>query len=122
MKKITAPLESEIQAQILRWLRDHGIFAFKVAMASPNGIPDVICCFDGKFIALEIKRSDKSHVAPLQWKRKDDIENAGGESYIVWSVEMVKEIFESHDNATKNTDTKRKKDQTKSRQSSHSQG
>jgi len=97
MTKATGQLESEIQAQILRWLREHGIFAFKVAMASPNGIPDVICCFDGKFIALEIKRNERSRVAPLQWRRKDDIESAGGEAYIVWSVEMVKEIFESHD-------------------------
>lgn len=103
MTKATGKLESEIQAQILRWLREHGIFAFKVAMASPNGIPDVICCFDGKFIALEIKRNERSRVAPLQWKRKDDIESAGGESYIVWSVEMVKEIFESHDKSEEKT-------------------
>lgn len=97
MTKQTGQLESEIQAQILKWLREHGIFCFKVAMASPNGIPDVICCFDGKFIALEIKRNDRSRVAPLQWKRKEQIEEAGGESYIVWSVDMVKEIFESHE-------------------------
>lgn len=99
MTKATGQLESEIQAQILRWLREHGIFAFKVAMASPNGIPDVICCFDGKFIALEIKRNERSRVAPLQWRRKDDIESAGGEAYIVWSVDMVKEIFESHEHS-----------------------
>lgn len=97
MTKQTGQLESEIQAQILKWLREHGIFCFKVAMASPNGIPDVICCFDGKFIALEIKRNDRSRVAPLQWKRKEQIEDAGGESYIVWTLDMVKEIFESHE-------------------------
>ena len=103
MTKQTGQLESEIQAQILKWLREHGIFCFKVAMASPNGIPDVICCFDGKFIALEIKRNDRSRVAPLQWKRKEQIEDAGGESYIVWSVDMVKEIFESHDKSEEKT-------------------
>jgi len=101
MTKVTGPLESEIQAQILRWLREHGIFAFKVALASPNGIPDVICCFDGKFVALEVKRNERGRVAPLQWLRKEEIENAGGESYIPWSVDMVKEIFESHDKSEK---------------------
>lgn len=91
------PLESEVQSKILAYLKSHNIFHFKTIMTNLVGTPDIICCHNGKFIAFEVKRHQNAAVQPLQWRAKQRIEDAGGESYVVWSVEQVKEIIESHE-------------------------
>lgn len=91
------PLESEVQSKILDYLKARGVYHFKSVMANTSGVPDIICCHKGRFIGFEVKRSEHGCVQPLQWRHKQRIEDAGGEAYIVWSVEQVREVIESHD-------------------------
>ena len=86
--------ESKIQAKIMLYLKAcPDTYAFKVMKASTNGVPDIIACVQGKFIALEVK-SEKGRPSKLQIVAQRRIKEAGGESYIVRSVEEVQEIIQ----------------------------
>lgn len=90
------PYEKDIQHEILVYLKSNGIFHYKAIMSSRMGIPDIIACVNGKFVALEVKRSAKATVHPMQYVIGEEIKKAGGAAHIVWSVEQVQEIIEGH--------------------------
>lgn len=52
------------------------------------GIPDLIVCVSGELVALEVKTPKRrSNVSALQKATMEAIERAGGEAYVVTSVE-----------------------------------
>ena len=65
----------------------------KIISASQSGVPDLICCHNGKFYAFEIKRNELSKVSELQKHNIESIRENGGNAYIVWSLDQVKEII-----------------------------
>lgn len=67
--------------------KEHG------GMYGTTGLPDIIICYKGKFLALEVKRPG-GKLTKLQEKTIKDIKAAGGKAYIVTSVEEVREIME----------------------------
>lgn len=86
-------LEARRQAAILRYLRNQPeCFAFK-ADVSARGIPDIICCYRGRFIAFEVKGRDEKPTA-IQVAQMHRVEVAGGRSYVVETVEQVTRILE----------------------------
>ena len=56
------------------------------------GIPDIIVCYKGRFIALEAKVG-KNQPTRLQAATIDPIRRAGGIACVVRSVDEVKEIM-----------------------------
>jgi hypothetical protein len=89
-------LESAIVKDICKYLKaldkcffwkEHG------GMYGTAGIPDIIICYKGKFVALEAKRPG-GKLTKLQEKTIKDIRAAGGKAYVVSSVDEVKEIME----------------------------
>ncbi|MBR1722170.1 MAG: VRR-NUC domain-containing protein [Treponema sp.] len=60
------------------------------------GIPDIICCYKGKFVAFEVKTSS-GKLSKLQEIIIQKIKNANGIAYKVTNLEEVKEILESLD-------------------------
>lgn len=52
------------------------------------GIPDLLCCFRGIFMGLELKQPG-GRVSPLQLKIIDDIREAGGIAEVIYSVSEV---------------------------------
>jgi len=57
-----------------------------------KGCPDIICCYKGKFIGLEVK-NEKGKISEYQKQAERDISKAGGEYYIVRSVDDVIKII-----------------------------
>lgn len=47
-----------------------------------SGVPDIICCLNGKFIGIECKAGD-NRATTLQLKNIEDIQAAGGFAFIV---------------------------------------
>ena len=49
--------ETKIQRQIQGYLRNLGAYEFKVhgEIFMRAGIPDIICCYKGQFIGIEVK-------------------------------------------------------------------
>ena len=84
-------LEKDITAAIMRVLKMvPRCFAWKMhgGMYGTAGIPDVICCLDGRFFAFEVKTPD-GRVTKLQERTIHKIKVAGGHAScgsVVWTM------------------------------------
>lgn len=88
--------EKTITNQILKHLKScPECFAFKEhgGMYSTAGIPDIICCYKGKFVAFEVK-TKKGKLSKLQEVMIERIRQAGGVAFKVTSIQEVKDILE----------------------------
>ena len=90
--------EQAIQSDILKYLKSVGAYTIKVAAATKSGVPDIICCYKGRFVAIEVKRPEtKTKVSPLQLANIIKIEEAQGSALVAWGKEMVKTFIENID-------------------------
>lgn len=64
----------------------------RVIQLAPEGSPDIIVCYKGKFIGLEIK-SKTGKQRKAQKEAQDFIEACKGKYYIVRSLQAVKKII-----------------------------
>jgi len=91
--------ESTIQKKILDYLNRYPSIctAYKIAQGpySQGGILDIVCCYWGHFIAIEVKRPG-GKASKKQLKRIKEIKEAGGLAFIAESLDDVKHniIFE----------------------------
>ncbi len=88
--------ESDIVRAILKYLKtvpecfcwkEHG------GMYGTAGIPDIICCYCGNFVAFEVK-TEKGKTTALQESVINKIQKCGGKAVIVRSVNDVKAVLE----------------------------
>lgn len=89
--------ESDIVAAIKRYLKTvEGCFFWKEhgGMYGTAGIPDLILCYKGQFIGLEVK-TDDGKPTKLQEATIRKIKACGGIAVVVRSVAEVKAIIES---------------------------
>ena len=90
-------LERDITAAIMRYLKTvPGCFAFKEhgGMYGTAGLPDIICCYRGRFIGFEVKTPD-GRLSKLQETTIAKIREAKGEAFKVTSVEEVRLTLEN---------------------------
>jgi len=88
--------ESEIISAIKEYLKTvNNCFYWKEhgGEFGQAGIPDIICCLNGKFIAFEVK-TDKGKTTVLQEITLRKIRRAGGYAEVVRSVSDVITIIE----------------------------
>jgi hypothetical protein len=88
-------LEKSITNAILRYLRNiPGCFCWKQhgGQYGTSGLPDIICCLDGRFVAFEVKRPSGGRLTKLQARALEKIQAAGGIAAMVTSLDEVKEI------------------------------
>lgn len=86
--------EQAIQSDILKYLKSVGAYTIKVSAATKVGIPDIICCYKGRFIAIEVKKPEtKNNVSALQKANIFMIEATGGIATVAWSKDMVIEFI-----------------------------
>jgi Holliday junction resolvase len=88
--------EKRVVKDILGYLRTmDSCFAWKEhgGMYSTAGIPDIICCLKGYFIAIEVKQPG-NRLTKLQEITLRDIERAGGIGMVVHSLEEVRARIE----------------------------
>jgi Holliday junction resolvase len=78
--------EQDIQAKISKHLKKLGAYVVNVSSAYPNGCPDLLICFKGKFIAIEVKIPGKK-ARPLQQYQLDKIAESGGFSCVATCLE-----------------------------------
>lgn len=55
----------------------------KTQQVAIRGTPDLLACVSGRFVALELKRSEDAEVAELQKYNIAKIRKAGGIAYLV---------------------------------------
>ena len=90
-------LEKDIVNQIMRYLKSvPGCFAWKEhgGMYGTAGLPDIIACYKGRFVAFEVK-TEKGKLTTLQEITLKRINAAGGIAHMVTSLNAVKEILQT---------------------------
>jgi len=90
-------LEKDITNLILRYMKTvPDCFAFKEhgGMYGTAGLPDVICCIGGRFVALEVKVPG-GRLTKLQETTLQKIQRAKGIAHKVTSLQEVKEIIQN---------------------------
>ena len=82
-----------IQAAVLAYCASRDdIAAYNIVAASVRGVPDVLACVRGRFVAVEVKgRGDT--LKPIQAAQIERIKAAGGRAFVVESVQEFKEII-----------------------------
>ena len=85
IRKYLASLGSDV----FFW-KEHG------SVYGTNGVPDIICCYKGRFLGLECKRPG-GRLTELQKRAIKKITRAGGVACRVESVEDVKRVIERVD-------------------------
>jgi Holliday junction resolvase len=88
-------LEAKIQTSIMKYLKNVPDSNFaKIAQGpwSKNGVSDIVGCFVGRSVVIEVKRRDKKPTEKQKLYLNDNIE-AGGFSGIARSVADVKAIL-----------------------------
>lgn len=100
--------ESVIQGEISRYLKTRCAWVHKAKAvnlvgdgtlaSTQQGVPDLLCCYEGVFLALEIKAaSNKAKVSGEQLAQMDAIASCGGVVAVVWSIDQVEAILDAID-------------------------
>jgi Holliday junction resolvase len=76
--------EKKVKDKVVKILKEHGVYYFFPATfgMGRSGVPDIVCCVDGKFMAIECKAGANTTTA-LQDREIASINAAGGTAYVV---------------------------------------
>ena len=90
--------EKKVQTEILDWIKSIEGYTIKTIVSNRKGIPDIICCFEGRFIAIEVKAENKDFrdVSKLQRLELGKVNDAGGFGFYANSLDYVKIIFDAY--------------------------
>lgn len=76
------------QRKIMAYLTSINAYAVKIIQANRSGVPDIVCCLNGRFIAIECKRKGKK-AEKLQEYKIEKIRQAGGIAFVADDVPQV---------------------------------
>ena len=89
-------LERDVVAAIKKYLASLGsdVFFWKEhgGPYGTSGVPDIICCYKGHFLGLEVKLPG-GRLTELQKRAIDKINRAGGIACLVESVDDVRTVI-----------------------------
>lgn len=86
--------EKNIENKIKSYLKSKGAYYFKHHgnQYSQVGVPDIIACYKGKFIGIEVK-NETGKTSPLQDVNLKMINDTGGIGIVARSVKDVEDII-----------------------------
>ena len=81
---MAATPEKKVKNKVVEVLKAHGVYYFFPATygMGRSGVPDIICCYQGRFLAIECKAGAGKTTA-LQDRELDLIKKAGGVQMVV---------------------------------------
>lgn len=85
--------EKKVENKIKKYLDSIGAYYLKVhgSAYQPAGTPDILCCINGRFVAIEVKKPVGGVVSDLQKLKLKQVESAGGVGMVARSVSDVSE-------------------------------
>lgn len=89
--------EGQLTSQIKNYLVTKGAYVEKIFGGGfqASGIPDLLVCYKGLFIAIEVKSpTHKGRASDIQKLKIRRIRECGGIAFITDSLEEVQEVFE----------------------------
>ncbi len=92
----TSNLEHDLQKKCLRWVKSlPEVWVLKVvgSAVQASGVPDILMCIKGYFVAVELKRPDgKGRVSEIQKAQIAHIIRAGGVAVVIDSFEAFQAL------------------------------
>jgi hypothetical protein len=89
--------EAKVKAKVKAALNKHGAYHFSPATGGygKSGVPDIIACYEGKFIAIECKAGSNKPTA-LQEANLEAINQHGGFALLIneTNIEVVAETLQ----------------------------
>lgn len=87
--------EKSITEAIKKLLKRRGAWVVKFhgGKATRAGVPDLLCCYRGRFLAIEVKQPGKK-ATPIQNHEMQLIVEAGGVSIVASSTEDVEKTLD----------------------------
>ena len=88
--------EGKVKAAVKKFLKAKGAWFYMPVQNGMGrvGIPDFICCWEGKFYAIETKAPGKSgNTTPNQDRELQGIKLAGGVALVVDDVSQLAKVF-----------------------------
>lgn len=99
--------EKKVKDRAVKLLKAQGVYYFFPATHGfgRSGVPDIICCANGKFLGIECKAGNNKPTA-LQEKEMQSIRDAGGKTIVVneTNLTMLGELIEELVNEQGRTD------------------
>lgn len=76
--------EKKVKDQVVKTLKANGVYYFFPATfgMGRSGVPDIICCVEGRFLAIECKAGNNKPTA-LQDREMNAIVMAGGSAMVI---------------------------------------
>lgn len=92
--------EAKVKKQVVKILQDYDVYFFYPVTGGygRSGVPDIVCCFRGRFIGIEVKAdARKNPPTDLQLKNLREITEHGGVSLVVdaANLESLRVLFGS---------------------------
>ncbi len=90
--------EGRVKAKCKEYLQSIGAWFYMPVSngMGRHGIPDIICCIDGRFVGVECKApGKKSTVSALQEREIAGIKAANGVAVVVDDVSQLMEVLEN---------------------------
>ena len=88
--------EGRVKAAVKAALKARGIW-YCMPMGTgygSSGVPDFLCCHQGRFLAIETKAPGKrSNTTVLQAQQIASIQGAGGTALVIDDISQLKDIF-----------------------------
>jgi len=82
--------EQQYQSKMIKYLEAKGAYVVKVISASKKGVPDILACYCGAFIGIEMKTPTKrNNTTKLQEYNLAKIKQAEGYSLVAVHPEDV---------------------------------
>lgn len=88
--------EGKVKAEVKKWLKEKGIWWYAPVQNGMGvvGIPDFICCWKGRFLAIETKAPGKlANVSANQDRVLNEIQGHLGIAVVVDSVELLEKLI-----------------------------
>ena len=81
---MAATPEAKVKAAVVKVLKEHDVYYFFPATygMGRSGVPDIVCCVNGKFLAIECKAGNNIPTA-LQINEMSKIQRADGVALVV---------------------------------------
>ena len=96
---MAATPEKKVKQRVVAQLKELGAYYFYPTTGGfgSSGVPDVVCCYQGRFIGIECK-AGKGKTTALQDKNLQEISAAGGLAMVVneENVEQVTDLLKSY--------------------------
>ena len=88
--------ESKVKAKVKAWLQARGIWnCTPVGSQFGNaGVPDILCCWDGRFLGIEVKAPGKrGNTTDMQKRQLAGITAAGGTAIVVDDISQMEDLL-----------------------------